>query len=344
VSGTPRFGLGVPTATEGMMYPVPFADINQATDLAVVAERLGFDSVWANDHVSTQRYVRDEFDEPPRYYDPLTYLAYVAALTATIRLATGVLVAPFRNPVMAAKQAATLDQLSGGRLVLGIGVGAYREEFEAMYPKDTVHRGRYVDEFLDALSVLFYRRRSGYSGEFIHFEDVESYPKPVQATLLVLSGGNSPGSRRRAATKANGWLPACLTPAEYAAGLEEIHRLKNDANIGADRPFEAAIQLAVSLHDSHEIAVERFRGSQVHNHLASLGSSTMKGRLGGSIEQRNLIGTPGEVRQQVQAYIEAGVETFAGLLFATDTVEETIEAMEQFSEQVMGPFTAGNDR
>ena len=75
-----RFGLGVPTGTEGLMYPVPYADPEQAVRLAVEAERLGFDSVWGNDHVTTQRYVRDEFPEPPRYYDPYLYLSYVAVL------------------------------------------------------------------------------------------------------------------------------------------------------------------------------------------------------------------------------------------------------------------------
>lgn len=340
MSGTPRFGLGVPTATEGLMYPVPFADVDEAVELAVAAERLGFDSVWGNDHVSTQQYVRGEFDEPPRFYDPLTYLAYVAASTTTLRLATCVLVLPFRHPVMTAKQVATLDQLSGGRLVLGIGIGAYREEFEAMYPGRGLHRGRYVDEFLDALAVLFSERRASYSGELIRFDDVESFPKPVQDPLPILSGGNSPGSRRRAATIAHGWLPACLTPAEYAAGLDEIRRLEAESDIAADRPFEATMQLVVSIHDRHEGAVERFRSSQVHSHLASLGASTMKGRLADSLEPRNLVGTPDDVGEQVQAYLEAGVETFAGLLFATDTVEETLEAMERFSEQVIAPLTS----
>ncbi len=339
MSGTPRFGLGVPTATEGMMYPVPFANIDDAVELAVTAERLGFDSVWGNDHVSTQHYVRSEYDEPPRFYDPLTYLAYVAASTTTLRLATCVLVLPFRHPVVAAKQAATLDQLSGGRLVLGVGVGAYREEFEAMYPGRSMHRGRYVGEFLDSLALLFSERRASYSGEFIRFDDVESYPKPVQDPLPILSGGNSPGSRRRAATMANGWLPACLTPAEYAAGLDEIRHIAAESGREAARPFDATMQLVVSLHDRHEGAVERFRSSQVHRHLASLGASTMKGRLADPLEARNLVGTPDDVGEQVQSYLEAGVETFAGLLFAADTVAEELEALERFSEQVIAPFT-----
>ena len=338
-NGPPRFGLAVPTATEGMMYPVPFADVGQAVDLALAAERLGFDSVWGNDHVSTQRYVRGEFDQPPNFFDPIAYLGYVAAASTTLRLATCVLVLPFRHPVLVAKQAATLDRLSGGRLVLGVGVGAYREEFEAMHPGRDLHRGRYTSEFLDGLRLLFDERRATYSGQFVRFEDVESYPKPVQRPLPILSGGNSSGSRLRAATQANGWLPACLTPEEYTAGLEEIHRLRAASGTGPSSRFEPAIQLVVSVDDRHERAVRRFRSSQVHNHLASLGGSTMKGRLADSLESRNLIGTPDDVAERIRRYVNAGVETFAGLLFATDTVEETMDAMTRFAEQIIAPFS-----
>lgn len=333
----PRFGLGVPTATEGMMYPVPYATVQQAVELAVTAERLGFDSVWGNDHVSTQAYVRAEFDDPPNFYDPLTYLAFVAASTTTLRLATGILVLPFRHPVLAAKQIATLDQLSGGRVILGVGVGAYREEFESMYPGRPMHRGRQVDEFLEALRRLHGQRRAEYSGEYISFDDVESWPKPVQDPLPILAGGNSPGSLRRAAILANGWLPACLTPDEYAAGLRKIGELREAANMALTGPFEATMQMVVAIGDTHEAAVEKFRSSQVYRHLNSLAESTMSGRLDDSLEARNLVGTVDEVRERVRVYCEAGVETFAGLYFAADTVEQTIDDMTQFAEEIIGP-------
>jgi len=337
----PRFGLGVPTATEGMMYPVPYATVDQAVKMAVTAERLGFDSVWGNDHVSTQSYVRSEFASPPNFFDPLTYLAYVAASTTTLRLATGILVLPFRHPVVTAKQIATLDRLSGGRVVLGVGVGAYREEFEAMFPGQRMKRGRQVDEFLEGLHLLFTHRRASYSGEYIRFADVESWPKPVQDPLPILAGGNSAGSLRRAATLANGWLPACLTTGEYAAGLARIGELRAESGGTRETPFEATMQMVVAIGDSHEAAVTRFRSSQVYRHLNSLADSTMSGRLEDSLEARNLVGTVEEVRERIVAYTDAGVQTFAGLLFAADTVEQTLDDMAQFSHDIIGPFARG---
>lgn len=333
-----RFGLGVPTATEGMMYPVPFADPQEAVELATEAERLGFESVWGNDHVSTQRYVRSEFPDPPRFYDPLGYLAYVAARTSRIRLATCVLVLPFRHPVLVAKQAATLDRLSGGRFVLGVGIGAYREEFEAMWPERELHRGDYVEESLQALRLLFTERRADYRGRWVRFEDVESHPKPLQEPLPILSGGNSAGTRRRAALYCQGWLPACLTTEEVAEGLEEISQTAAEARREVPGGFEVALQVAVSVADTREEAVRRFRESQVYAHLRSLSASTLRGKLDEELEARNLVGTPDEVAERISAYAGAGVDTLAGLLFAADTVAETREAMARFAEDVMVAF------
>jgi len=330
-----RFGIGVPTATEGMMYPVPYAGIEQAVHIAVEAETLGYESVWGNDHVSTQSYVRREFQQPPSYFDPLSYLSYLAAVTSKIRLATCILVLPFRHPVLVAKQVATLDQLSGGRFVLGIGVGAYREEFEALWPERVLHRGDYVDESVKAIQLLLTERETSFSGNTMNFNNIESFPKAVQSPLPILSGGNSLGARRRAGRHCNGWLPACLTPDEYQDGLAEITS-EAELNSRTLDNFENALQLAVSIASTHEAAVRRFRSSQVHAHLHSLSSSTLKGKLDGDLEGRNLVGTPDEIREKISIYSDAGVDTFAGLLFAVDTVEETLDSMAMFAEEVMG--------
>jgi probable F420-dependent oxidoreductase len=334
-----KFGLGVPTGTEGMMYPVPYADPDQAVDLAVQAERLGFDSVWGNDHVSTQRYVREEFDEPPRFYDPLSYLSFVAARTTTLHLASAVLVMPFRHPVVAAKQLATLDQLSGGRVICGVGIGAYREEFEAMWQDRAMHRGRFAAEYLDVLELLFTERRVSFKGEYLHVDDVESFPKPAQARLPILSGGNVEGVRRRAALQCDGWIPACLSPAEIATGLAEIRQLANDAGRSLDG-FEVAPQLSVSIGRTSEEALQRFDRSQLAAHMRSLAKTTLKGQQGGDVTERNLIGTSEQVVAQVQRYAEAGVTTLSALLFACNTVAETLDAMHEFAETVIAPVRA----
>lgn len=334
-----RFGVGVPTGTEGMMYPVPYADIGQAVELSVAADRLGYDSVWGNDHVSTQRYVREEFDEPPRFYDPLGYLAYVAALTTRVKLGTAVLVLPFRHPVVVAKQIATLDQLSGGRVILGVGIGAYREEFEAMWQGRTLHRGDFARESIESLQRLFTERRAAYAGEYIAFEDIESYPKPVQDPIPILSGGNAPGSKERAGRYCQGWIPACLTVEEMAEGIAEIRHAAGEAGRELPADFDVAFQMGVAIGRTHEEALARFEASQLHAHTRSLAESTLKGRQGG-IETRNLIGTADEIAERVAAYRDAGVTTVSALLFAYDDVPQTLEAMEEFASGVI-PHLAG---
>ena len=128
-----RFGLGIATGTEGLMYPIPYSSAREVVEISVLAERLGFDSVWGNDHIQTQEYVYEKFGDYPRYYAPLMQLAAIAEHTTSLLLCTALLLLPFRHPVNIAKEVATLDHLSGGRVRLGVGIGAYREEFEAQY-------------------------------------------------------------------------------------------------------------------------------------------------------------------------------------------------------------------
>ncbi|GLY02706.1 MULTISPECIES: TIGR03619 family F420-dependent LLM class oxidoreductase [Actinoplanes] len=330
-----RYGLGVPTGTEGLMYAVPYADIDQAVELAIKAEEYGFESVWGNDHITTQRYVRDGFDTPPRYYDPFAYFSYVAAVTERIRLATAIMVLPFRNPVVAAKQVATLDHLSHGRAVLGVGIGAYREEFQAMAPGTPLHRGEHAEEAIVALRRLFTERRAGFDGKWVKFDDVESYPKPVQTPLPILSGGNAPGSRSRAARLADGWLPACLSPAEVASGLGLIRAEAEQHGRTLGDDFDVALQVCVSVAPTREEAWRRFESSQLFHHLVSLSKTTLKDQGVDDLISRNLIGTPQDIIEQVEQYREAGVTTMAALLFAAGSVGETIDMMAGFGQEVI---------
>ena len=160
-----RFSVQLPTCTEGLVNPIPFARPADFVRLAQAAERLGYDAVWGNDHVTAAPYVRTKWSEPPSFYEVLITLATVGAHTRRIRLGTAVLVLPLRDPVLLAKQVATLDQLTGGRVVLAVGIGAYREEFAAHWPRRvSARRGDLLDEGLAALRLLLTERTASHAG------------------------------------------------------------------------------------------------------------------------------------------------------------------------------------
>jgi alkanesulfonate monooxygenase SsuD/methylene tetrahydromethanopterin reductase-like flavin-dependent oxidoreductase (luciferase family) len=265
------------------------------------------------------------------------YLAFVAAETTTLRLATAITVMAFRHPVVAAKQAATLDQLSGGRFILGVGIGAYREETEAMWPGRPLHRGDHAEEFLQSMTLLFTEPNATFEGKYVSFKDVQSYPKPKQTPLPILSGGNAVGSKERAAKYAHGWIPAVLSPEEITAGLADIRRMAEEYGRELPADFDVAPQFSVALGSSTENALERFEKTQLFKHMKSLSGSTLKDQQG-SWASRNLVGTPEQMLDQVRTYAAAGVTTMSGLLFACNTVDETIDAMTEFSETVITPY------
>src|SRR6266849_3491364 len=242
-----RFGVHIPTCIEGMMYPVPFAKPSDILPIALLCERLGFDSVWGNDHMSTQRYVQKEFSDPPNFFEPLITFSYCASRTATLKFATGIIVLPMRNMPVLAKQVATLDQLSGGRVILGVGTGAYREEYEALFPDArAARRGDITDEGMRALRLLFTERTATFRGRHVKFEDVECFPKPRQTLLPMYAGGNHAEVRRRAGEYGQGWMPAVLSPEEIRRGVEDVHRAA--AKAGRDgATIDIAPQFACSI-------------------------------------------------------------------------------------------------
>lgn len=148
-----KFGLAIPTGTEGLMVNLPYASARDVVELSVFAEKIGLDSVWGNDHIHSQKYVLKEFGASPRYYSPLLELAAIAERTTKLEVCTALLVAPFRQPAVMAKELITLDHLSNGRVKIGIGLGAYREEFEAEFGKAAAHmvRGKMLDESLEIM-------------------------------------------------------------------------------------------------------------------------------------------------------------------------------------------------
>jgi len=188
-----------------------------AIDLATRAERLGFESLWTVEHVVVPSGYQsaypyhpsgkmagglEEFDLP----DPLIWLAFVASRTERIRLATGILIVPQRNPVVLAKAVASLDALSGGRVTLGVGVGWLEEEFNAIgVPFND--RGRRLDDYVATMRALWAGGKTSVHSEFTSFEQCISLPRPATGTVPIVIGGHSPAAARRAARLGDGFFP-----------------------------------------------------------------------------------------------------------------------------------------
>jgi len=194
--------------------------------LARLAEELGYRSWWAGDHVvlPSPRTPDSPMAPTDPILDPLVHLGYVAAVTERIELATGIVILPQRNPVVLAKQAASLDVLSGGRLMLGVGAG-YLEPEMAAVGVSLAERGRRTDEYIDAMTALWTSPTPEYHGRFVSFDHVDAHPRPVRpGGVKIVVGGHSPAALRRAVARGHGWFGNGSGVADlekHLAGLRE---------------------------------------------------------------------------------------------------------------------------
>src|SRR5439155_16943973 len=196
-------------------------DIIRST--AVRAEQLGYDSLWVSDHVVVPHANVKNFGET--VFDPLVTLAVAAGATRRVRLGTTVLIVPYRNAVVTAKMIASLDALSGGRVVLGIGAGWVAAE-SAMLGVSFAERGAMTDEYLSAMQELWTKREPSFAGKYTQFSGLTFEPKPLQKPHPpIWVGGHGRASLRRAVQFGAAWHPINRSPEELRTGLAEIARL-----------------------------------------------------------------------------------------------------------------------
>lgn len=209
----------------------PLVEPEKAAEFAVAAEEAGFESIWTVEHVVVPAGYESTYPYDPSgkmpggeqspIPDPLVWLSYLAGITSRIKLATGVLILPQRNPVVLAKELATLDQLSGGRLLLGIGVGWLEEEFDAIGVPFR-ERGARTDENVAAMRALWTEDTATYEGEHVSFRDCYMLPKPAQPSVPVHVGGHTEIAARRAGRLGDGFFPGKGSHEELARLFELV--------------------------------------------------------------------------------------------------------------------------
>ncbi|MDA0824503.1 MAG: TIGR03619 family F420-dependent LLM class oxidoreductase [Proteobacteria bacterium] len=256
-----KFGISVPN-NQGI------SSVRDLVDVARDAEQLGYHSVWVSEHLFHASYVAARLGDRP-YHEALVVLTAIATVTERVRLGTSVLVLPWHHPALLAKQIASLDELSGGRVVLGVGVAQTEDEF-ANLGVPYGNRGAVTDEAIDAMRILWEQDLPAFAGAHFNFSGLRFAPKPRQSRLPILIGGNSPGALRRVREKGDGWHAMSLAVSEVRERIAGA----------AGKP--CSIRLVLEFADT-----------------APARPVT---------ERRTLKGPPAELIEQLRAYASAGVD------------------------------------
>jgi probable F420-dependent oxidoreductase len=221
----------------GISVPLPAYNVDVAF-MARTAEQLGFESFWCAEHPFIPVHTTSTFpgsadgvipESYSHFIDPFVALARASGVTSTMKLGTGIVLVPERNPLLLAKEISTLDLFSGGRFLFGIGAGWLREETQIM-GGDFDHRWSQVRESILAMKELWTKQRAEFHGRFYDFPLVKSYPKPAQKPHPpVILGGHAKTVLERVVAWGDGWLPNRITPDELAQSRRTLDRLAKDA-------------------------------------------------------------------------------------------------------------------
>ncbi|MBI4638998.1 MAG: LLM class F420-dependent oxidoreductase [Candidatus Rokubacteria bacterium] len=311
----------------------PLAKVGLVLRIAARADELRFSSIFVTDHIVLPvSAARSVYPYAPSgqlpggsqqdYLEPLAMLSALAHATRRVRIGTSVLVIPYRNPLVTAKMLATIDVLSGGRVILGAGTGWLREEFEAVAAPPFAERGRVTDEYLGLMRLAWTTDPVSFEGSYYRVGDVHALPKPVQrGGIPIWIGGHTDAALRRAATLGDGWhpiglrAPVMLLPAEYATSVKRLHALAREA--GRD-PGSIALTLRAPM----EVRPRRAKPP------------------GG--DRVPFQGTAAEVIADIRQYQAVGVTHFVFDFHAQEvpTIQRVLANMERFADDVR-PFVAG---
>ncbi|WP_406733839.1 LLM class F420-dependent oxidoreductase [Streptomyces sp. NBC_01794] len=301
--------MQLPIQSQSTIYAEPWEAGAGAEDLAEIAraaDRAGFAYLASCDHVAIPRRLAGAMSTV--WYDPVATLSYLAGITERVLLLSHVAVVGLRHPLLSAKQYATLDHLSGGRLILGVGAGHVQEEFEAL-GVDFAARGPVLDESIDALrAALGQEEYPEFAGERFSFSGLGQRPRPAQERIPVWVGGSSPAAVRRAAVRGDGWLPQGDPRGRLPAQIATLKALREEA--GVTEPIE----------------------------IGAITEPLYVGEADWEVGRRTLSGKPEALAESLRAYAAMGVHQIQ-VRFRSRTRSELIDQMAAFAADVVPHLT-----
>lgn len=286
-----KFGIALPNYGK-------YAGRKSILELSLAAEEYGFDSIWVSDHLVVPT---NHKGFGSVFFDPIITLSYIASKTKNIKLGTSVIVLPYRNPVTFAKSVSTLDVLSDGRVILGIGAGWLEDEFKAL-GVNYKEKDEIVNEYIEIIIELFQKESPEFNGKYFVFKDINFYPKPIRKPFPPIWIGGSSKNAIRRAVNYGGWHAVGLTPDVIKAKSEEIRSFFKSGNKDI-KDFVISIRKNLQITD-RDIKDE----SEI---------------LRGNIEK---------IYNGIEAYRDAGV-TYILLQVLSSSFKGTIDSMKEISDQ-----------
>jgi probable F420-dependent oxidoreductase len=295
-----KFGACIPH------YGVPMSK-KAVEEFCELTENLNFDSVWTTDHIAVNKRFKDPYGP---IFESLMTLSYAASRTEHVLLGTSIIVLPMRNPIMFAKQTATLDQLSDGRLILGLGAGWMDDEF-ATLGFNFHERGKIMNEQIRMLRVLWTRELPEFKGDFFQVSDIVFSPKPVQETGPQLwIGGSSFPALKRVARLGDGWQPVGLSPKEFTEGKEKLNSI-----LKGKRKVTFSVRVPVKVSPTAKTTYTLSSGEQAY-------------MVGGEREA---------VVREIEAFKQAGLDHLV-CYFGNEPYEQLADQTRVFAKEIMPSF------
>ncbi len=292
-----QFGIGLPNYGRGKTWE----DVRR---VALAAEELGYDSVWTTDHLIVPR---QDIEPYGNIFESLITLAMVAPITQRVKLGTSILVLPQRNPVLAAKQIATIDAASGGRMIVGLGVGWNEGEYKNL-SANFHNRGKRLDEEITLLRTLWANDSADFQGKYTQVTDSVFSPLPARREIPIWIGGNNEPSMRRAAKLGDGWHVTGAPPDVFARGVKLIRELAP----GRKMTFSARLNINM---DPKVSPTYDYHGAP----------------------RKRLAGTDDAIRATLSEYAQAGLE-YAALWFPSSDFSVGLAQMERFMRDIAPEF------
>jgi probable F420-dependent oxidoreductase len=336
----------------GVRLPIsgPFAGVDALAKTARRAEALGYSGVWCHDyitwtaelhnvHISCGSFEALRPNQKPNFFESLSTLAYVSAITSRLTLGISVLIAPLRNPLLAAKQLSVIDNLSNGRLIVGVGIGATKAtkntDFE-IFGVSRLEKNERTDEFVEIAKGLWKEEKFTYSGRFSKFENAEMFPKPVrQPHPPIWFAGTIEKALTRVAKYGDGWLPGGLRTDEYSKSVSYIKRTAKEKFNRDLNDLAVANQIYVSIDESSERAKKNAEATLVNNAKAY---DVFRGENAFErASEVSLVGTPKEIVEKIRKYSLAYVNYYE-MKFVYQSLDHLDKQMELFSKEVLPDF------